>query len=373
MPMKISAFEVPVLPYDLIFKILLLLPAKDLLRLSIVCKTWHRLINSPNFVEAHMSRCEPVLTFLKHFSYSQRDTFSINANNGPFTLFEPSSSKKRNHQIFLMEVKDGSSKISDLNISGFGDILATCDGLLLATNNSGTLLLLNPTTRKLLPVKPGTMVPPRDESYGFVFSHHTREYKVVHLFRDESGHIDSEILNLNTMSWRGCNVPSFGLFRDFNHKPVAASGVLYWLPGHHSVDYFVSMDIDDEKFVRKTLPVNSTGLNDRFLENQGLLNFAAQMTVYRIQVWTLKTNECDGKWVKRCIVNMDYDITGLVPMLITKNGRYMIFKLSKDAVYEYDMEEEEMEKVSVDGNLTFKMAFPHVSTLVSLENSAPLW
>ncbi|KAL8243088.1 hypothetical protein R6Q59_009346 [Mikania micrantha] len=70
---------------------------------------------------------------------------------------------------------------------------------------------------------------------------------------------------------------------------------------------------------------------------------------------------------------MDYDITGLVPMLITKNGRYMIFKLSKDAVYEYDMEEEEMEKVSVDGNLTFKMAFPHVSTLVSLENSAPLW
>ncbi|KAK9065291.1 hypothetical protein SSX86_016674 [Deinandra increscens subsp. villosa] len=373
-PKKMCAIEVSVLPYDLIFKILLLLPAKDLLRLSIVCKTWRRLINSPNFVEAHMSQCEPVLTFLKHFAESGPNTFSIDAKNGPFTLFKPSSSKNRNRQIFLMEFKDGSSKTIDLNICGFGDILATCDGLLLATNKSGTLLVLNPTTRKLLSVKPGTMVPSHDESYGFVFSHHTREYKVVHLFRDESGHVDSEILRLKTMSWKGCIVPSFGLFRDFNHKPVAASGVLYWLPGFCNVNYFVSMDIDDETFVRKALPVNNTGFNDRLMENQGLLSFAAQMTVYRIQVWTLRKNECECKWVKRFTVNMDYDITGLVPMFMTRNGRYMLFRLSKEAVYKYDMEEEEMEKVSsVDGNLSFKMSFPHLNTLVSLENSTPLW
>ncbi|KAI3818815.1 hypothetical protein L1987_12636 [Smallanthus sonchifolius] len=372
-PKKTCAMEVSVLPYDLIFKILLLLPAKDLLRLSLVCKAWHRLINSPNFVEAHMGRCEPVLTFVKHLSESRSNAFSIDANNGPFTLFEPSSSTKRDRYIYLMEFKDKSSKISDLNICGFGDILAACDGLLLATNKSGTLLVLNPTTRKLLSVKPGTMVPPRDESYGFVFSHHAREYKVVHLLRDDSGHIDSEILSLKTMSWKGCTVPSFGLFRDFNHKPVAASGVLYWLPGDHDVNHFVSMDIDDEVFVRKTLPVNSTGLNDRLMENRGLLNFVAQMTVYRIQVWTLKTNECVGQWVKRYTVNMDYDITGLVPVFMTRNGRYIIFKLLREAVYEYDVEEEEMEKVSVDGYLNFKMAFPHVNSLVSLENSAPLW
>ncbi|KAI3732112.1 hypothetical protein L1987_63309 [Smallanthus sonchifolius] len=370
---KTCAMEISVLPYDLIFKILLLLPAKDLLRLSLVCKAWHRLINSPNFVDAHMGRCEPVLTFVKHLSESRPNAFSIDANNGPFTLFEPSSSTKRNRHIYLMEFKDKTSKICDLNMCGFGDILAACDGLLLATNKSGTLLVLNPTTRKLLSVKPGTMVPPRDESYGFVFSHHTREYKVVHLLRDDSGHIDSEILSLKTMLWKGCTVPSFGLFRDFNHKPVAASGVLYWLPGDHDVNHFVSMDIHDETFVRKTLPVNSTGLNDRLMENRGLLNFVAQMTVYRIQVWTLKTDECAGQWVKRYTVNVDYDITGLVPVFMTRNGRYMIFKLLKEAVYEYDVEEEEMEKVSVDGNLSFKMAFPHLNSLVSLENSAPLW
>lgn len=373
-PKKMCAIEVSVLPYDLIFKILLLLPAKELLRLSLVCKAWRRLINSPNFVEAHMSRCESVLTFLNHFPESQPNTFSIDRNNDQFRLFEPSSSSnKRSGHIFLMEFKDGNSKISDLNICGFGDILATCDGLLLATNKSGTLLVFNPTTRKLLSVKPGTIVPPHKESYGFVFSHHAREYKVVHLLRDESGHIDSEILSLKTMSWRGCKVPAFGLFKDFNHKPVAASGVLYWLPGDQEVNHIVSMDIVDEKFVRKTLPVDSTGVNDRLMENQGLLNFIAQMTVYRIQVWTLKTDECVGQWVKRYTINMDYDITRLVPVFMTRNGRYMMFKLWEEAVYEYDTEEEEMKELSVDGNLSFRTAFPHMSTLLSLENSAPLW
>jgi len=365
--------EVPFLSNDLIFKILLMLPAKDLVKLRTVCKTWRRLISSPNFVEAHMSRCETVVTYLKHSSESRPNMFSIDANNDLFTLFESSSSKNGDHHIYLMDFKDGKSKISDLNICGFGDILATCDGLLLATNKSGTLLVLNPTTRKLVPVKPGTMVPPRDESYGFVFSNHAREYKLVHLLRDDSGHMDSEILSLKTMSWKGCTVPSFGLFRDFHHKPVAASGVLYWLPGDMDVDHFVSMDIDDEKFVRNALPVNSTGLYDRLMENRGLLNFIAQMTVYRIQVWTLKTDEFAGTWVKRYTINMDYDITGLVPMFMTRNGRYMILKLFKDALYKYDVEEEEMEKVPVDGSLSFKMALPHMNTLVSLENSAPMW
>ncbi|KAM0049944.1 putative F-box domain-containing protein [Helianthus debilis subsp. tardiflorus] len=365
--------EVPVLSNDMIFKILLMLPAKDLVKLSTVCKTWRKLINSPNFVEAHMSVCEPVLTFLKHSSESRPNMFSIDGNNGSFTLFEPSSSKTRDRQIYSMEFKSRKSKVSDLNICGFGDILATCDGLLLATNKSGTLLVLNPTTRKLVPVKPGTMVPPHDESYGFVFSNHTREYKLVHLLLDDMGHIDSEILSLKTMSWKGCTVPSFGLFRDFRHKPVAVSGVLYWLPGDNDVNYFVSMNIDEEKFVRNALPVNSTGPNDRLMENCALLNFIAQMTVYRIQVWTLKTDECVGIWVKRYTINMDYDITGLVPIFMARDGRYVMFKLSRDAVYEYDVEEEEMEEVSVDGNLSFKMALPHMNTLVSLENSAPLW
>ncbi|XP_024992097.1 putative F-box/LRR-repeat/kelch-repeat protein At1g11620 [Cynara cardunculus var. scolymus] len=374
LPAKRCGIEVSLLPYDLIFKILLLLPAKDLLRLSFVCKTWRRLINSPNFVEAHMSRCETVLTFLKHVSQPHPNTFSIDTKNPQFTLFEQPSSRKRKLQIYLMEFKDGNGKISDPNICGFGEILATCDGLVLARNRTGSLLILNPTTRKLLPLKSGTIAPHREESYGFVFSDRAHEYKAVHVFRDESGHTDSEILSLRTMSWRGGSVPSFGLFRDFNHKAVAASGVLYWLPGTHNANYLVSMDIFDEKFVTKDLPVNSSGMNDRLIENGGMLNFVAQMTVYRIQLWTLKRNDCDEEWVKRYTINMDYDITGLVPVFMTKNGRCLILKLSKQAIYEYDMEDEEM-KILVDGNVNFnyKVAFPLVNTLASWENSGPLW
>lgn len=373
-PEKRCAHEVAILPYDIIFKILLLLPTSQLVKLMLVCKLWHKLIKSPNFVEAHMSRCEAVLTFLEYFTQPHPNTFSIVTNNDQPTLFEPLSRKL---QMCLLDFKDKNIKISGLNISGFRDILATCDGLVLVKNEAKVLLVLNPTTRKLLPLKPGTIVRhSRDESYGFVFSHHTKEYKIVHIFRDKSSHIDSEILNVKNMSWKGCNVPSSGLFRDFDHKPVAASGVLYWLPQSHEASYIVSMDINEEKFVRKDLPVNSSGSNDRLVENGGLLNFVAHMTVYRIQLWTLKRDGNEDKWVKSFTVNMDYDITDLVPVLMTKESRRLIFMMFDDEqLYEYDMEDEEMEQVLVDRNVNFsaKIMFPHMNTLASWDNSGPLW
>ncbi|XP_071691301.1 F-box/kelch-repeat protein At3g06240-like [Rutidosis leptorrhynchoides] len=372
---KRCATEGSVLPYDIIFKILLLLPAKDLSKLSVVCKTWRRLISSPYFVQLHTSRCETVLTFLKHAVESHPNTLSIDdTNNGRFTLFKPTFEKGKRH-IYLSELKDKNIEISDPHVSGFGYILATCDGLVIATNKKGTLLVVNPTTRKLRQLKQGTIVRNREESYGFVFSIKAREYKAVHLFRDESGHIDSEILSLKTMCWRGCNVPASGLFRDFHHKAVAASGVLYWLPGRHGVDYVVSMDIEDEKFVRKPLPVNSSGLNDRLIENGGLLTFVGQMTVYRIQLWTLKRNKCEDEWVKMHTINMDYDITGLFPLFMTKNGRCLVFQSLNEAILKYDLEEDELEKVLEKGDqkINYRMSFQHVNTLVSWDNFGPVW
>lgn len=135
------------------------------------------------------------------------------------------------------------------------------------------------------------------------------------------------------------------------------------------------MDTDTEKFARMDLPITTTGMNDRILENNELLNFVAHMTVYRIQIWTLKRAECEDIWVKRCTINMDYDITGLFPIFITKNGRFLVFKMWREAIYEYDMEEDEMEKVLVDGDRSFnyKLAFPHLNTLATWSNSEPLW
>lgn len=135
------------------------------------------------------------------------------------------------------------------------------------------------------------------------------------------------------------------------------------------------MDTDTEKFSRVDLPVATTGMNDRLIESGGLLNFVAQLTVYRIQIWTLKRVECKEMWVKKFTINMDYDITGLVPVFMKKNGRVLVFKVWREAIYEYDMEEEEMEKVVVDGdrNFNYKMAFTHLNSLASWANFEPLW
>ncbi|CAL5431344.1 unnamed protein product [Camellia sinensis] len=357
------------LPYDLIFKILLLLPAESLHRSSFVCKAWFNLINSPDFIEAHMGQSETVLIFLQSVPERRPKTFSIEAKLAPSkhdSIFLTNEAPKP--YINFLEVEDGMGKVSESNISGCKDILATCNGLILAKCelNRG-LLVMNPATRKLVGLPLGTIVP-RDESYGFVFSHLTREYKVVHLFRDESGYIGCEILSLNRKSWWAVDGPSLGLLRRFIYKPVSAIGALHWLPAKHDCNYLVSMGIDDEKFQTKTLPVSSS-ISDRLVEVGGFLSFVTHVTRNRIEAWILKGLEGED-WVKQHIITTDDRIVDLIPLSTLRHGREMVFKGYRDSFYAYDFEAQamrkvEMEKRPVQHNGSY---LPHVNCLASWES-----
>lgn len=214
--------QVADLPYDLIFRILCLLPAKSLLILCCVCKEWFNLIKSLDFIEAHSRQTEIVFIFLKKApprpkSFTIEAKLGLLVNSSIFSKVEPPRS-----YINFVEFQGGKCKVIDSNISGFKDILATCKGLILATcEQNGGLLVLNPVTRKLSALPLGTSLP-FEQSYGFVFSHLTKQYKVVHLFQDEDRHTSCEILSLNTRSWWGVDGPSFGLVRSLDHKPVSA-------------------------------------------------------------------------------------------------------------------------------------------------------
>ncbi|KAI8569136.1 hypothetical protein RHMOL_Rhmol02G0255500 [Rhododendron molle] len=355
--------QVASLPYDLIFRILLLLPAESLLISSSVCKEWFSLINSSDFIEAHSQQCESVFIFLKKASprlksFKIEDKLGLLVNSSIFSKSEPLRS-----YINFVKVQGGRCKVIESNISGFKNILATCNGLILATcEQNGGLLVLNPMTRKLSALPLGTTLP-LEQSYGFVFSQLTKQYKVVHLFQDESLHISCEILSLNTRLWRGVDGPSFGLFTSLVHKPVTAIGALHWLPSSANCSFIVSMGIDDEKFRTLSLPISSTP-NDRLVEIGGFLSFVTHVGFRRLDVWMLKGLWGEG-WVKQHIIT-SYRVPDLVPVSALRCGRELIFQVNgAPCFYAYDVEKEEMRVAVMEGGAPGgrQHYLPHVNTL----------
>ncbi|XP_052173456.1 putative F-box/kelch-repeat protein At3g17280 [Diospyros lotus] len=365
------------LPQDLVFKILLLLPAESLHRSTFVCKAWFNLIKSSNFIEAQIPLSETVFIFLETISQRRPKTFYIESKLGlsqdpeQYSIFI-TRQPYRSYLNFL-EIQDGKGKVNKSSVSGFKVVLATCNGLILATcEQNGGLLVMNPVTRKLIAIPLGTIVP-RSESYGFIFSHLTREYKVVHLFRDESRHIGCEILSLSTRKWRGVDGPSFGLFRRFHYSPVAAIGALHWLPDKHGCRDLVSMSFDDEKFHTTNLPLPSS-VNDRLVEIGGFLGFVARVGLNKIEVWVLKGLQGES-WVKRHIITSD--IQDLAPLSTLQHGREMVFKGSRDSSFcTYNFESREMKKVEMETETVHgsrRSYLPHVNTLASWESLGALW
>ncbi|XP_065847574.1 uncharacterized protein [Euphorbia lathyris] len=379
--------QVPFLDKDCISNILIRVPLESLPSSRFVCKTWYNIINSPVFIDERLRCSESVLIFLKpvpnESSYpfsstskqpKQQNNFSVEASLGesglePVPLLWKPTITGPKFSIHFVKFEDGKSKIGEYNVSCQGHIRATCNGLILLDNKlkKGGLIVMNPITRKLLALPPGTIYPPHDESYGFVFSDATGEYKVVHLFRDELGHVSCETLNIGTRCWRPVNGPAFGLFGWFGYKPVSAIEALHWIPQIDHNDYIVSMEVENDKFHTVPLP-QSCRTYDRILEMGGLLCFVAHEEL-NIDIWKLKSLCSGDTWTKHYSI-CSGSVIDMFPVFGLRMSGDLIFKRDEDgSCYAYDFKLQEMRKVEMDDKLlrfyNSDTYLPHVNSFVS--------
>ncbi|GFZ08383.1 hypothetical protein Acr_20g0001910 [Actinidia rufa] len=106
---------------------------------------------SSNFVEAHILQAEPVVMFLKSVSPPRPKTFSIEHKLSLSKFSRRETDISPVDYLSYVEVQNGEGKEIESNISGFQKILATCNGLVLATGaDTSGLLVINPVTRKVL-------------------------------------------------------------------------------------------------------------------------------------------------------------------------------------------------------------------------------
>ncbi|GAB4844747.1 hypothetical protein Ancab_038137 [Ancistrocladus abbreviatus] len=373
--------SVPNLPKDCVTCILLQLPIDALQRSSCVCKLWHKMINCSIFIKSHLHRSESVVIFQTSAKDEEQHYFSLSSvpkeNPGTFSIEKdllkcvnvfrrPFLDKWSKSYIRYIEIIDGEHYTRDYNISCLGRILACCNGLILLENklNKGGLVVLNPVTRKLLAVSAGTICPPHQESYGFVLDPSLNVYKIVHLFRDESGYVSCEIKVVGERRWGVVNGPSLGLFAWFGHKPVSALGALHWLPSIDHNDYIVSMEVENADFV--TIPLPKSGrTHDGIIAMGDSLCFVTHEGLNQIDIWVLKSKA--GNWMQQQSIMVGC-IMDMVPLSGSRFGKHVIFRRDEDgSLYVYDFKLEAMSFIEIEKDIVPASGslIPHVNSLVS--------
>ncbi|OMO85162.1 hypothetical protein CCACVL1_10378 [Corchorus capsularis] len=346
----------PELPDHIILEILSKIPPEFLQdTFRFVCKAWYRLIRSFEFIEKNAVHHKPgiIVNFLvapnyyiefpyckaKFLQIDEKDQFDIKLTNfGPSTRM--------------------------------GYIRSSCNGLILITEprarKSSVLCVKNMLTRSVLtlPSCPSGCKHSVEEcGIGLGFNPVTKEYKVVHIYSDGYGF---EIFTIGSdKEWR--KIP--GPFEESYERPyemeyfkwedpVIINGhVFHWFVD--SDEYFISMDIRDEKLRKTKLPELMMGNDYGFVEMAGKLSFVYTVSSSQIDVWVLTDF---GKQKDKLP-----DFLNLIAVATLRNGEVIVLmkernKGHNDPIYLYDMKNGEMRKLKMkmkDGT----RFIPHRSSL----------
>ncbi|KAF7836435.1 F-box/LRR-repeat/kelch-repeat protein [Senna tora] len=334
---KQCMLPVPYLPKDCISNIIVRLPYSSLLDSRLVSKQWYNIISSPVFIDAYLRRSESVLIFQTPLPIENYNDFPMASSSSSlverprsFSVeehFQPSfvpllwqTVPTKKFSLQFVDFKGEKCKKEEYNVSFQGSIRAACNGLILLDSEAKKrkLIVLNPVTRKLIPLPLGTLCPAHKESYGFALSIDTGLYKVVHLFHDELGYASCEILDLKNRIWRAVNGPALGLVKWFGYKPVSAAGALHWVPQIDRNEYIVSLEVHTEKFYTVKLP-RSCRTYDRIIEMNGFLGLVIHEEFNQIDIWVLKRRTGEGEeWRKHhsIIVGCLWD---MIPLFSSKD------------------------------------------------------
>ncbi|XP_051139138.1 probable F-box protein At5g47300 [Andrographis paniculata] len=348
------------LSQDLLSEILVRVPGETLFQVQFSCKKWYGLINSSVFVRCQAQQCDKVLL-------SQNVTLLEPISNPLYNDDDGGECKSFFHYL---DLGDGTDGFMESGVVEVGDVKASCDGLVLATMGKGEgLILMNPVTRKhtVLPLGTDAVF----HGYGIAFCKEAKTYKVAHLFHEKTGHRGCEILSMSTRKWTRIDVPH-GLLMYTRHM-VSIEGSLYWTPRKYSSDFFVVMNMEDEKFDTKKLPVVCV-FKDRLIEIGGRLGFVSGTRLGVLQVWIMAEEGGMNELWRHCYSINVSSVGHPLPLCSTKNGKEIVLESTTRCLYLTNLDTGEIKQVrsrtvnpewsgDMDSNY-----IPHRNTLASWDD-----
>ncbi|XP_060201061.1 F-box protein CPR1-like [Lycium barbarum] len=353
-----------ILPNDVAISILLRFPVKSLMRYRGISKIWCTLLQSSYFINLHLM-----------WSSITEDEFILVKRS-----FEERPGQFKHVLSFFSNVSDNDylNPVSpDLDVpylaSNYGSVSLQvsmpCNGLI-ALNDTLSIVLLNPTTRKYNLLHPSSFGYPhgfdRDIcGVGFGFDLMVNDYKVVRISEIYSDPykdpcvtwIKVEIYDLGIDSWREQNYEDKELPSVF-WNPCAEifyRGACHWFATANTLQVILCFDMSTDIFRDMKMPDTCYRFDGKCY-GLVVLNKSLTLICYRdptceidlkedfMDIWTMKVYGVNDSWIKR------YSIRPLPiksPLTIWKN--LLLFQSKSGQLISYNFYSDEVREFNLYG------------------------
>ncbi|XP_009630549.1 F-box/kelch-repeat protein At3g06240-like [Nicotiana tomentosiformis] len=280
------------IPEEIIFDILLCLPAKFIGQCRCVSKQWRKFLSDPQFIKAHLA--------LRSHKHEEDKLIVVDCSLHTIT--------------FTHNPKDDFDAISrKLDFQHLSDnwvsVDGSCNGLILAINRERVKYLINPTTLKYHKIPNFHLalpVPGSFSMYGFGYDVVSDDYKVVALSYynavDETVIVDTfvDIYSVRKGLWRRLEISPYDHSVTDLASGVLVNGALHWLASSKTSDescVIAAFHLSDEKFLE--VPVPSMDYNYSLFELvalRGRLCMFTNLTVDTITICLMEDNGVKESW-----------------------------------------------------------------------------
>ncbi|XP_043692111.1 F-box protein CPR1-like [Telopea speciosissima] len=366
--------DMPFLPQEVIFNILVRLRADIVYKFRSVCKSWYNLIHDRVFIQSHLGHSIPGLIINRNFLERK-------------FIYEPD----------FKEMKDKKNIEQDLKYGSIGEVIGSCNGLVLLKTKRNCLSVANLITKQIVDL-PSASSENLDSWYhqcGFAYVPETGIYKLVHLLIDEYT-VTCEVLSLGCSgrnTWRCVNGFSLSSSSEderwefYGSKTVTINGIVYFVGVTHvqsSSMHIVSFDAGAEVFHMIRAPVHEITVSDSFLELGGVLSFVQATKPFKCNtyiVWILK-DWLKGTWVKQHVISLrkpsmgctlhwsdSSDFLHVVSSFSHGGRKIIIFEIKSSSEIlshiAYDLELNQESEIQFDVRGCPSGFFTHVNSLIS--------
>lgn len=421
--MRLRMAELSKLPQEMKFQILSRLPPKSLMRFKCVHKSWHAVINSPNFAAKHVSVSKHNKLSCSTTILVKRYVIDLNTDKTEMVLslfdlchefkYDNDDDHHLHHSIMEdlhvppsmgLKKRDRWTGIEGVEMAGH------CDGIICLTDHRKTVVLCNPAIKEFnrlplssLVISCADLRPDGSAiaAVGFGCDLQSKNYKVVRILHSRCENNDmrvvrhppkAEVFSLITRTWKEIKTDNIDN-ETTNVWPdstvyVYLKGTLYWRGYEENKEFdasssytyedndsedkqrIIAFDVGDETFHVISFP-SGYYFHDKVF---GLWNESiAVCTCWSIpdqdpclDILVLD-NSVEGSWTSYLtvepIVNIEFPLA-----LVGKNEQFLLVSLDDCVLILYDISARKFKYLPIKGDFLYRtQALFYVNSVVSIK------
>ncbi|KAL3615621.1 hypothetical protein CASFOL_041282 [Castilleja foliolosa] len=285
-PCKRNMPKIESFPDDVLFEILLRVPAQDLYDSSrLVCRKWYNTINTRNFAHSHLQRSTPGLL-----------TVNVNYTEQAF-----------------MTMQNGQIEMSKWSYGNRHLVMSSCDGLVLEVDSNSKPYITNHVTKQHLTLPHFLSNKVRVYIwFALAYVASSSVYKVVGVYYpiDRNRDIVCAIMTIGVDTDWGRRVSAQHLSNKaktlLRLSPLATRGFLHWAQDDYYYECVVTMNVESEIITEIPGPYlrdDGKSLWCRFLPMGSYLSLFIGRGDFSWEVWKMKPET--GEWTKMPSIDLE--------------------------------------------------------------------